>query len=75
MSWNLGVIDHKPRNLGATDEKPKSFGAIDKKPQSGAVRTGLENRVYQQTLSAGMYAGIPPFTYPAAITVDSPFSP
>ncbi len=64
-----------PNNFGIKDIKPANLGAKEIKPQSVSVKPGNENRVYEQVLTAGMYMGIPPFTYPEEQTIISPFSP
>jgi hypothetical protein len=66
MSKNLVVEDTKPRNELVLDTKPSN--------QSVGGDFGAD-RLYTQVLTAGMYLGIPPFTYPEAGTVQSSFSP
>lgn len=65
MSKNLRVYDAKPKNMRVWDYKPKNQ----------TINTDLINKVYDVTLGAGMYMGLPGFTYPTAITVQTPFSP
>ena len=66
MTKNLIVEDIKPKNELVEDVKPKNqlvggdFGA---------------DQLYQQILTAGMYVGIPPFTYPTAGTTLKYFFP
>ena len=54
--------------------KPKVGEMIDVKPKIGNLADN-PNRLYEQVLTAGMYMGIPPHTYPTIGTVLSPFSP
>lgn len=63
------------KNLGVIDTKPKNAQVIDTRPKNTSINVEFTNRVYEQVLTAGMYMGIPPFTYPEAGTVQSPFSP
>ena len=64
-----------PKNIDIIDYKPVNAGVIDYKPNNNSFNLDFSNQVYEQTLSAGMYMGIPPFTYPETITINSPFSP
>lgn len=64
MIKNKMVEDVKPENIVVQDVLPKNL-LVD----------NINDRLYEQVLSAGMYMGIPPHTYPTAGTVQSPFSP
>lgn len=75
MPKNEGIIDYKPSNKAVIDYKPKSEGIIDFKPNNENIALDTTSQLYEQTLSAGMYMGIPPHTYPETIVVQSPFSP
>lgn len=74
MSKNLRVEDIKPSNLAVLDVKPSNSLVVDAKPKNLAISTEVD-RLYTQVLTEGMYMGIPPFTYPEAGTIESPFSP
>ena len=63
-----------PKNLQVVDIKPKTDLIINAKPKNDATRTEFTNQLYEQVLTAGMYMGIPPHTYPSAGTVQSPLS-
>lgn len=65
MSKNSQVLDQKPLNSSVDNTAPLNSGA----------RIAEIDILYAQVLTAGMYMGIPPFTYPEAGTVQSPFSP
>ena len=64
MIKNQIVEDVKPENIVVQDVLPKNL-----------LVENISDRLYTQVLSAGMYMGIPPHTYPEAGTVQSPFSP
>ena len=63
-----------PKNLRIIDVIPKNQAPIDILPKMSKFGEEM-NRVYTQTLGAGMYMGIPPHTYPNSIDVITPFSP
>ncbi len=74
MSKNLSAEDVKPVNELVIDEKPVNRSVEDVRPNMNLI--GVEpNRTYTQTLTVGMYMGIPPHTYPEEVDVESPFSP
>ena len=62
------------KNEQVVDPKPKNELVFDQKPKLSSLSTEI-NQLYNQILTAGIYMGIPPFTYPSAGTVSSPFSP
>lgn len=74
MPRNSLVIDAKPVNFLVVDRKPGNFLVIDTKGKNNIV-SGNENRLYTTTLTAGMYMGIPPFTYPETTSFDTPYAP
>ena len=60
-----------PKVLRIFDEKPKVMRVFDEKPKMTNMLSET-NRLYERTLGAGMYMGIPPFTYPTTIIVLDP---
>lgn len=71
---NLSVTDTKPQNELVLDTKPNNQAVVDSKPSMLLVDT--EQEIYRSVvLGAGMYMGIPPHTYPVAITVSNSFNP
>lgn len=66
------LIDIRPTAGVMLNVKPQLGGMVDVKPKVGNLGPNT-NRVYERTLGAGMYMGLPfLLTYPEAITVISP---
>lgn len=71
----MKIVDAKPKNFSVEDVLPNNEMVSDAKPKMIGPDAGLVDQLYDQVITAGMYMGIPPFTYPEAGTVSSPFSP
>ncbi len=69
------VVDVKPNNLVVEDPKMNNLIVQDVVPNMLSQALVGAEQLYIQVLTAGMYMGIPPFTYAETGTVVSPISP